>query len=268
MYRRSGPDALKSVGEAQFYSTEMARSGISGGGFKAGFVGAADLMLGDDVDSVLDGLAAESQERLKGIRGAVYWDADPTLNLGLRPYSPQGLLLNPTFRRGFKRLADRGLVYDAWQYEPQLPELCSLADAFPYSRIVVNHCGGPLGINAYATSDRFDRWKLHIKQVALRPNTFMKLSGLTAPRIGLPLRVSGERPTAAALSQLWKPYIEVCIEAFGADRCLFGSNFPVDLAVCDYGVLIDAYKLATRQYTPEDRSAIFSGTAIQVYGLD
>jgi predicted TIM-barrel fold metal-dependent hydrolase len=267
-YRRSGPDSMKTVGEAQFFAGEIARGKIVGGAYPTGFVGAADFTLGGRVEEVLDAQALESQGKLKGIRGAVYWDADPKLNLGLRPYSPKGLLLDPKFREGFACLASKGLVYDAWQYEPQLPELCSLADKFENAVIVVNHCGGPLGINAYATPDRFPRWQAAIRKVAERPNTVMKLSGLTAPRIGLGLDKIKPCADPQVLAEIWAPYIEACIEAFGPSRCMFGSNFPVDLAVCGYNVLISAYKLATRRYSAAERSEIFSGTANRVYGLN
>lgn len=267
MYRRSGADAWKPVGEAQFYAAEMARSTYVARDLGCGFVGTADLTLGDAVDEIFDAFQLESGGKFKGIRCAVYWDEDASLNLGLRPYAPKGLLLDPGFRRGFARLSQRGLVYDAWQYEPQLPELCSLADQFEDAMIVVNHCGGPLGINAYATPDRFSRWRAAVREVARRQNTVMKLSGLTAPRIGLGLSGLAQRPDAETLARIWQPYIEVCVEAFGPSRCLFGSNFPVDLAVCEYGDLIDAYKLATRQYGTDERRAIFADTANRIYGL-
>ncbi|OWT57556.1 amidohydrolase family protein [Candidimonas nitroreducens] len=264
-YRQGGDPAKRSVGEAQFYAWEKARGQILKDRKTDGFVGAVDLTIEERVEEVLDEMNEECGGKLKGIRGAVYWNPDPSLNLGLRPYSPKGLLLDAAFRRGFSYLAKTGLVYDAWQYEPQLPELCDLADHFGEAVIVVNHCGGPLGINAYATSDRFSRWRSAIEQVAARPNTFMKLSGLTAPRIGIDLP-SG-RPDAETLATRWKPYIDACIEAFSPSRCLFGSNFPVDLAVCSYRDLINVYKLATASYSNEERNAIFSGTANRVYNL-
>lgn len=270
-YRRSGPREMQPVGEAEFVRVEADKSAagrMAGKRLCAAFIGAADLSIGAAADAVLQALDEASAGRFRGIRCAVYWDPDLSLNLGLRPYAAKGMLLDKTFREGFRKLAERGLVYDAWQYEPQLPELCDLADAFPGTTIVVNHCGGPVGVNAYATPDRFDRWRRAIGQVALRPNTRMKLSGLAAKRIGLGLDKRTTRATAAELAAAWKPYVEACIEAFGAERCIWGSNYPVEASLCDYGTLIDAYKLAAAACSDSEKRAIFAGNAAQTYRLN
>jgi len=269
-YRSSGPREMQPVGEAEFVRVEANKSATGTMANKrlcTAFIGAADLSIGAAVDDVLQALEEASAGRFRGIRCAVYWDPDLSLNLGLRPYAAQGVLLDKTFRQGFRKLADRGLIYDAWQYEPQLPELCNLADAFPDTTMVVNHCGGPVGVNAYATSDRFERWRRAICEVARRPNTQMKLSGLAAKRIGLGLENRTTPATAIELAAVWRPYVEACIEAFGAQRCIWGSNYPVEASLCDYGTLIDAYKLATGACSDAEKEAIFSGNATRTYSL-
>jgi L-fuconolactonase len=267
-YLTDGPPEMRPVGEARFVGAEARRYRARRGTdaiLLGGFVGAADLRLGDEVDRVLDALDEASEGLFRGIRGAVYWDEDPALNLGLRPYSPKGLLLDPTYRKGFARLARRGLVYDAWQYEPQLPELCSLADAFPSATIVVNHCGGPVGINAYAGPDRFERWRRALREVARRDNVLLKLSGLSARRIGFGFEHRATLPALDELVRHWSPYVQACVEAFGPSRCLWGSNFPVDASVADYRTLLNAYKACLSGCSTDEKTAVLSGNAARVY---
>jgi predicted TIM-barrel fold metal-dependent hydrolase len=65
----------------------------------------------------------------------------------------------------------------------------------------------------------------------------------------------------------WQPYIETCIEAFGTNRCMFESNFPVDKGSYGYGLAWNVFKRLTRDATKDERTALFSGTAERVYGL-
>jgi L-fuconolactonase len=271
MYRRSGPEALRPVGEAEFVAdvAAMSDSGLFGPTrMCAGFVGAADFRQGQAVDEVLEALAIASGGRLRGIRGAANWDADPSINTGSRPFGPQGLLLDTRFRAGFSRLAARKLVYDAWQYHPQLPEVCSLANAFPDTTIIVNHCGGLLGIGPYASPDNFAHWKALVIEAALRPNILMKLGGLSAPRCGFAFETRPSPPTAEELARDWGPYIETCIELFGPERCMFESNFPPDKIAGDYAKIWDAFKVITASYSATEKKNLFGETARRVYKID
>lgn len=271
MHRRSGPESLRCVGEAEFMAgmAAMSESGHFGPTrICAAFVGAADFTLGAAVDEVLDALAVASGGRLRGIRGAVIWDADPSVNTGSRPFAPQGRLLDPRFSAGVERLAARGLVYDAFQYHPQLPDLCSLADVFPHLPIVVNHCGGLLGIGPYAAPGTFNRWKALVTEVARRPNTLMKLGGLSARRCGFGFQERATRPSAEELAALWRPYIQTCIELFGVDRCMFESNFPPDNVAGSYRTVWNALKLSAAGCSDAEKAALFSGTARRVYKID
>jgi predicted TIM-barrel fold metal-dependent hydrolase len=231
------------------------------------FVGAADLTLGDRVDEVLDALDAASGGRLRGIRGTAIWDADMSVNSGTRPFAPRGLLLDPNFRAGVARLVERKLVYDAWQYYPQLPELCSLADALPTATLVVNHCGGLLGIGPYATPDNFGNWKRMVAEAARRPNVLMKLGGLAGRRTGFGYEVRLTPPTLGDLVADWKPYVETCIELFGTHRCMFETNFPVDKIAGDYQMIWNVFKAITANCSPEEKAKLFSETARSTYRM-
>ncbi len=213
MYRRTGPAELRPIGEAQFVAGMAAMSERGSFGparVCAAFVGAADLTLGCAVDEVLDQLALASGGRLRGIRGSAAWDADPAINVGGRPHAQRGLLLDAAFQAGAARLAARNLVYEAWQYYPQLSELCALADALPDLQIVVNHCGGLLGIGNYSSPENFGHWKDQVAEVARRPNTMMKLGGLARQRCGFGLEQLSIPPAAQELARLWHPYVAIC----------------------------------------------------------
>ena len=271
MYRRSGPEHLRCVGEAEFVAgmAAMSDSGLYGPTHVcAAFVGGADLSLGARVDEVLDALAMASGGRLRGVRGVVNWDANPSVNTGSRPYARQGLMQEPGFREGLARLAARGLVYDSHQYHPQLGEVAALADAIPDLPMVVNHCGGLMGIGPYAGKETFARWKSLVEEVARRPNTHMKLGGLSARRCGFAFEQRTTPATAEELAATWRPYIETCIELFGPKRCMFESNFPPDRVSGDYRTLWNALKLTAASCSPEEKRDLFSETARRIYRID
>lgn len=270
MYRRTGDSAMRSVGEAEFVAgmAAMSDSGNCGKAhICAGFVGGVDLTIGERVEEVIHALAIASGGRLRGIRAGTIWDADPTVNTGSRPFSPQGLLLDPLFRSGFRCLVQENLVYDAWQYYPQLPDLCDLADAFPNCKIVVNHCGGLLGIGPYAGSDNFNNWKSLIAEAAKRPNMLMKLGGLAPARCGFNYEGRSQAPKAEDLAADWAPYIETCIELFGDSRCMFESNFPIDMVGGSYLTVWNAFKAITTNCSSSEKANLFYATAKSTYQI-
>jgi L-fuconolactonase len=272
MYRRNGPEALRPVGEAEFVAgvAAMSESGLFGPTrMCAAFVGAVDFTLGAAVDEVLQALSAASGGRLRGIRGAANWDASPEVaGHGTRAFKPKDLLLDARFRQGVSRLTAHKLVYDAFQYHPQLPQVCSLADRFADLPIIVNHCGGLLGVGPYARADNFAAWKALVTEAARRPNLLMKLGGLGAARCGFGFEQRSTPPSAAELARLWRPYIETCIELFGVRRCMFESNFPPDNRVGSYGSVWNAFKLIAAGCSQQEKNDLFRGTAARVYAID
>ena len=174
------------------------------------------------------------------------------------------MLADAGFRAGIACLAARGLVYDAWQYYSQLPEVGALADALPHAAIVVNHCGGVLGLGRHGGPDLFPRWKALVTEAARRPNIYMKLGGLGGRRSGL---VEGRAAGPQVLADAFRPYIETCIELFGADRCMFESNVPPDAVAGSYATIWNAFKMIAAGCSPAEKAALFSGTARRVYRL-
>ena len=96
----------------------------------------------------------------------------------------------------------------------------------------------------------------------------VKLGGLAMAFCNFPSFLSDPPAPSAQLAAEWRPYVEACIEAFGVDRCMFESNFPVDLGACSYPVLWNAFKVIAKGYSAAEKTALFSGTAKRVYRLD
>jgi len=270
MYRAEGPTEFQPLGETEFVNgvAAMCASGTYGKVRAcAGIVGHADLTLGERVAAVLEAHTARAPDRFRGIRHSAAWDKDPAV-LGPLAGRPEGVFRDDAFRAGFARLAPLGLSFDAWLLEPQLPDLIDLARAFGDTSIILDHVGTPLGIAAYAgrRMERFAPWRRSLQALAELPNVTVKLGGLAMPFCGFDAR--GDGPLSERLAGLWKPYIETCIDAFGVERCMFESNFPVDLYSCSYAVLWNALKRTVAGASPDEKTALFSGTATRVYQLD
>ncbi|HJQ55611.1 MAG TPA: amidohydrolase family protein [Vineibacter sp.] len=271
MYRAGGPQEMKPVGETEFVNGVAAMSASGGYGQSklcAGIVGFADLALGDRAAAVLEAHVAAGGGRFRGIRHASGWDAsDQIRNSHTNP--PQGLLRDATFRAGFARLAPLNLSFDAWMYHPQLDDLLDLARAFPGTTIILDHVGGPLGYGPYAgkADETFARWTQSIKALAGCPNIVVKLGGL-GMRIGVFDFHTRDTPVPSqTLAAAWKPWIDTVIAAFGAERCMYESNFPVDKITCSYAVQWNAFKRLAAGASASEKAALFSGTASRAYRL-
>ncbi len=270
-HRASGPEEMKPVGETEFVNGVAAMSASGGYGparICAGIVGHADLRLGARVEKVLEAHLRAGGERFRGIRHITAWDADPVmLNPGYP--MPSRLMEDAAFREGFTKLAAMDLTFDAWLYHPQIPELTSLARAVPEARIVLDHVGGPLGIGGYAgkREEVFATWRPAIRELASCPNVHVKLGGLGMRINGFGFDEHPEPPSSEQLAAAWKPYVETCIEAFGARRCMFESNFPVDKGSYSYLVGWNAFKRLASDASVADKADLFSGTATRFYRL-
>jgi L-fuconolactonase len=274
MWRKDGPPALRPVGETDFVNgvAAMCASGTYGPTRAcAGIVSHADLRLPPDtVDRVLEAHIAAGGGRFRGIRHSVSWHDDPEVLGPLHGRAPEGLYRSPEFRAGFARLAAHGLSFDAWVLEPQIPEVTELARAFPDTPIVLDHVGTPLGIGRHAgrREERFDTWRRSIRELAQCPNVHVKLGGLAMVFCGFPSFLSEPPASSEQLAREWRPYIDECIDAFGASRCMFESNFPVDLGSCGYAVLWNAFKRIAAGCSAQEKRELFAGTAARFYRLE
>jgi predicted TIM-barrel fold metal-dependent hydrolase len=272
-YRADGPDALKCVGETEFVNgvAAMSASGIYGDVRAcAGIVGHVDLRMGAAAEDVLRSHIAAGHGRFRGIRHSASYDDDASVLGPLAGRTAGGLYRDKTFREGFAVLNKLGLSFDAWLLEPQIPDLIDLARAFPDTTIVMDHVGTPLGMGAYKgkREERFGIWRDNVRALAKCENVYVKAGGLPMPFAGWRARMNEPLPSSETLAAQWKPYIETCVEAFGAQRCMFESNFPVDRFGSDYPTLWNAFKRIAANYSAADKTALFSGTAAKVYRVN
>ena len=272
MFKTQGPEALRPVGETEFVNgvAAMSASGLYGASrIAAGIIGTVDLRLGAAAGAVLDAHIAAGGGRFRGIRRACAWDADPGVPNHRTEPGPQ-LFMRDDFRAGFAELGRRGLTFEAWCYHRQIPDVTALARAFPQTTIILNHFGGPLGIGIYAgkAKDVFAEWRTSITELATCPNVVAKLGGINMEMNGFGWHEQPRPPSSQALADATRNYYDVTIEKFGADRCMFESNFPVDKASCSYTVLWNTFKRIASGGSAAEKAALFHDTAARVYRLD
>jgi predicted TIM-barrel fold metal-dependent hydrolase len=271
MHRAAGPAELRPVGEVEFANGVAAMSASGGYGparVCAGIVGYADLALGAAVERVLEAQIGAGGGRFRGIRYISASHPDQAA-WGSSVIRPEGMLSDRRVREGFARLAPLGLGFDAWMYHTQLGELVELARAFPETPIVLDHVGGAIGLGRYAgrRDEVFAAWSARIRELAACPNVHVKLGGLGMRMFGFGIHLGEVPPSSEELAVAWRPYVEACIAAFGPDRAMFESNFPVDKGSCGYAALWNAFKRIAAGCSPAEKQALFSGTATKFYRL-
>ncbi|MGW2017695.1 amidohydrolase family protein [Streptomyces sp. NPDC001927] len=204
-----------------------------------GVVGWTDLTAPDVADELARLRELPGGEKLVGIRHQIQGEPDPLW------------ILRRDVLRGLEAVAAAGLVYDLVALPHQLPAATSAAFLLPQLTFVLDHLGKP----PIATGE-WNTWAGHLHTLATLPNTAAKLSGL---------------PTEArwddwTLDDL-RPYTETALEAFGADRLMFGSDWPVCLLATTYAEVVDTARQLTSDLSEAERSALFAGTARRVYAL-
>jgi L-fuconolactonase len=267
-YRESGPAALAPVGETELVNAIASALPRGRTDFCAGIVGHADLTLGDAVDAVLDAHQAAAPERFRGIRHLAAWDDDETVHMTMINADPR-ILDDHEFRRGAARLAARGLSFDSWIYHPQLPDFARFAQAVPDLSIVLDHIGMPVGVGRYAgrRAEVFENWRQGIRALAACPNVVVKLGGFVMPIAGFGWH---ERPVPAGseeLAQATRDYYLTVVDAFGPDRCMFESNFPMDREACGHNVLWNSFKRIAADFSDTEKDSLFRRTAARIYRL-
>ena len=279
MYRADRHDPERAVGETEFVQgvAAMAASGLYGAGVGCcgGIVGFANLTEHpDDVESLLRAHVAAGRN-FRGIRHAHGWHESPDIGPSHHPTRDRAhLLAAADFRAGFAVLADLDLTFDCWGYHTQLSEVADLANAFPSAKIILNHCGGPMALGPYAgkrTTEVFTTWSEGVKQVAACKNVVVKVGGCGMPTYGFAFDERPEGPPKGEeLATAWQPYFALLVEQFGADRCMFESNFPVDKVSCSYTGLWNAFKIVANELglSTGERNDIFYRTAARTYSLD
>jgi predicted TIM-barrel fold metal-dependent hydrolase len=161
-----------------------------------------------------------------------------------------GSMGDPNWRKGFAALARNGLSFDLQTPWWHLREAADLAQAFPETRIILNHTGLP--------SDRSPAglagWREAMKLLAANSNAAVKISGLG--QRGLPWTVEANRPIVLDT-----------IDIFGIERCMFASNFPVDSLVASFSTIFEGFNAMTADLTASERDALFCANAARIYRI-
>ncbi|WP_321792475.1 amidohydrolase family protein [Burkholderia pyrrocinia] len=271
--RTFGAEMLRPLGEIEFANgvAAMSASGVYGDcRVCAAIVGYADLRYGSAIAELLDRATDIAPERFRGIRQLCIEDDCEALFRYVTNPPPRGIMKHPEFRAGFRELASRGLTFDSAVFHHQLGDVGELADAFPNTPIVLNHLGQAMGMemDAAGRAEVFKRWRDEVRELARRPNVSCKVGGLGLPFWGFGFETRSIAPTYLELAEVWKPYIETVIEAFGVDRCMMESNYPPDGRTCGFVPLWNALKHSVHGASANEKAALFHDTAARVYRIE
>jgi L-fuconolactonase len=203
--------------------------------FIKGVVGWVDLR-SPRLDETLEALAAD--RRLRGIRHVAQAERDD-------------FLAQDDVVRGISRLARAGLTYDILIYPRQIPAAVSLVSRLSDQPFILDHLAKPL-----IKEGRLEPWATQVKELARRPNVCCKISGLVTEADW-----TGWRP------EHFRPYLDVAFDAFGADRVMFGSDWPVCLTAAPYERVLGVVDDYTSLLSADERAAVFGGNAARFYGL-
>ncbi|HEX2477897.1 MAG TPA: amidohydrolase [Geminicoccaceae bacterium] len=217
---------------------------IAGTGLPHGIVAGARLD-DPDVEAVLAGHAACPQVR--GIRHKPRAASSPA---DVRIGAP-GSMGDAAWRRGYAVLEKYGLSFDLQTPWWHLAEAAALARDFPHTQIILNHTGLP----ADRSPEGLASWRRAMQTLAAQGNVALKISGLGQP---------GQPWTIAANG----PVVRDAIAIFGADRCMFASNFPVDGLCADFDTIFRGFKTIVADLSQAEQSSLFCANALKFYRLD
>ena len=157
-------------------------------------------------------------------------------------------------------------------YECYAVKLCELLNQ--HLTIILNHVGGLIRTGPYAgapdarqSDEVMANWQAGMSAVAAAPNVVLKLGGVGMPRLGFDFHQRETPVGSAELAAAIAPVMRYCIEQFGPERCMFESNFPVDKESFSYGVMWNAFKRLSADYSPSERASLFQGAAARAYRL-
>jgi predicted TIM-barrel fold metal-dependent hydrolase len=206
-------------------------------------VGYADL----GSPKVEETLAQQRQfTRFRGIRQQLHWHTNSQYRFASRP----DLMNDSGWRRGFSLLEQFGLIFELQIFAHQMSDGAALAAAFPGIKIVLEHAG----MLEDRSREGWERWREGMRQLAKERNVYVKLSGLG----------TFERTCS---KELMRPVILETVEMFGPNRCMFGSNFPIEKIWTSYAELLAAYQSVLADFSLQERNEIMGNTAATVYSL-
>ena len=226
--------------EIEWLETLYKSSGVA-----ARYIGFADLTAPDS-GAALDRLS--EIKRCVGVRQMLSWHpTEPARSFAPRP----GIANEERFRHGVALLARHDQLLEFMLYPYQAEEVARLALDFPNQSFIVNHCGSPIDRDR----EGMLRWKEGLRRLGSAPNVLIKISALTA---------YDPSPTPESLREVALH----CIECFGVDRSMFGSDFPVGRLWTSYDAIFDGFKAIVRDFSEAEQSALFHDNARRVYRME
>lgn len=239
----------------------------------AAIVAHADLTRGTAAGAVMRG-HLDASAKVRGIRHSISWhEAEGVMDFG----TSAAMSRMSGFRAGFDQLAVHDLSFDAWCFGEQIFQIGELADHNPAVPIVLCHLGTPIGIGgAFAgigTSDSerdaiAGHWRDDLSALATRPQVSCKISGLLMPALGFGHERQETSPSVDQLVDDLGPMVLHALEAFGPERCMFASNFPVDRVSADYETVTRAMLQLTADLDAAAQAALWRDNAAAFYRLD
>lgn len=203
--------------------------------FVKAVVGWVDLK-SDELSSVLERYVGH--EPFKGVRHILQAE-------------PDDFMTDPVFMAGVKKLADFGLTYDVLVHQGQLEETLQFIDQLPEMPLVIDHIAKP-----DIKNDSFDHWAKYMKAIAERKHVTVKVSGLVT-----------EADWKNWKREDFTPYIDFCLEHFGPERLMYGSDWPVCLLAGSYSGIYDLLQSHISQLSDTEQGHIMGGTAAKFYSL-
>lgn len=185
-------------------------------------------------------------ERVVGIRDILSWDPDPTRRFAARG----GIMDEPQWREGLKRLRQHGLSFDLMVFARQLSDAARLAADFADQQFVLNHCGSPIDRDEAG----MEAWRNGLRLLARQPNVAIKISDLVA---------YDHHWTLDSL----RPVVLHCIDCFGPERAMFASDFPVAGLHATFDEVYGSFKTIVQDFPANEQQALFHDTAKRIYRL-
>lgn len=269
-YWSEGHKALAPVGETEFVAglAQEAKADASSAQIGA-IVGHGDLLLGSAIEDVLSAHQKAGQGLFRGIRHSGAYDPSPEVKVS-HSKPPADIYERRETIDALKILGTMGLTFDAYNYHPYIPRLASLVDKVPDTLFILDHFGGPLGIGPYEgrRDEIFKTWAEDIAELSKRDNIVMKVGGMAMPVNGWGWHRAARPVTSDEFVVAQARYYHHTIECFGAERCMFESNFPVDRRSLSYPVLWNAFKKIAGACSKDEKASLFFETARRTYRIE
>jgi L-fuconolactonase len=182
----------------------------------------------------------EDRPKLKGLRHVIQDEKD------------ENYILREDFNSGIRAMLGSGLVYDILIYERQLPQAIDFVDRHPEQVFVLDHLAKPM-----VAAGRMQPWAERIRELGRRENVWCKVSGMVT-----------EADWSGWSAEILRPYLDVVVDAFGVERLMAGSDWPVCLLASEYGRWFDVLRDYFSSFSEAERDAFFGVTAVEVYGLE